>query len=69
MLCAKSCLTFAIPQTTDHQALLSIRLSRQEYWSGLPFPSPRKTERRSVVAHRWEVEWGGGGDGASVRWR
>ena len=23
-----------------HQALLSTRFSRQEYWSGLPFPSP-----------------------------
>jgi len=23
-----------------HQALLSMRLSRQEYWSGLLFPSP-----------------------------
>jgi len=23
-----------------HQALLSVRLPRQEYWSGLPFPSP-----------------------------
>ena len=23
-----------------HQALLSVRLPRQEYWSGLPFPPP-----------------------------
>ena len=23
-----------------HQALLSIEFSRQEYWSGMPFPSP-----------------------------
>ena len=23
-----------------HQAPLSMKLSRQEYWSGLPFPSP-----------------------------
>ena len=23
-----------------HQAPLSMRFSRQEYWSGLPFPSP-----------------------------
>ena len=23
-----------------HQALLSMEFSRQEYWSGLPFPSP-----------------------------
>ena len=29
------------PWTTAHQALLSMRFSRQGYWSGLPFPSPR----------------------------
>ena len=32
----------ATPQTAAHQALLSLGFSRQEYWSGLPFPSPRK---------------------------
>ena len=26
--------------TVAHQAPLSVRFSRQEYWSGLPFPSP-----------------------------
>ena len=26
--------------TAAHQAPLSMELSRQEYWSGLPFPSP-----------------------------
>ena len=25
---------------TDRQAPLSVRFSRQAYWSGLPFPSP-----------------------------
>ena len=28
------------PCTVAHQAPLSIEFSRQEYWSGLPFPSP-----------------------------
>jgi len=28
------------PWTTAHQAPLSMRFPRQEYWSGLPFPSP-----------------------------
>ena len=28
------------PLTVTHQAPLSIEFSRQEYWSGLPFPSP-----------------------------
>ena len=27
-------------QPMDHQAPLSMGFSRQEYWSGLPFPSP-----------------------------
>ena len=31
---------FAIPLTTDYQAPPSMAFSRQEYWSGLPFPSP-----------------------------
>ena len=26
--------------TVGHQAFLSVRFSRQEYWSGLPFPPP-----------------------------
>ena len=39
-LVAKSCLTFAIPWTVACQTPLSKGFSRQEYWSGLPFPSP-----------------------------
>ena len=31
---------FVTPWTAAHQALLSMGFSRQEYWSGLPFPSP-----------------------------
>ena len=30
----------ATPWTAAHQAPLSTGFSRQEYWSGLPFPSP-----------------------------
>ena len=29
------------PQMAAHQAPLSTEFSRQEYWSGLPFPSPK----------------------------
>jgi len=32
--------SFKTPWATAHQVLLSIGSSRQEYWSGLPFPSP-----------------------------
>ena len=31
---------FATPGTVALQAPLSMEFSRQEYWSGLPFPSP-----------------------------
>ena len=31
---------FVTPWTVAHQAPPSMEFSRQEYWSGLPFPSP-----------------------------
>ena len=31
---------FVTPWTAAHQAPPSMEFSRQEYWSGLPFPSP-----------------------------
>ena len=31
---------FATPWAVAHQAPLSMEFSRQEYWSGLPFPFP-----------------------------
>ena len=31
---------FATPWTVAYQAPPSVGFSRQEYWSGLPFPSP-----------------------------
>ena len=37
---AQSCLTLCDPWTVAHQAPPSMGLSRQEYWSGVPFPSP-----------------------------
>ena len=38
-LVAKSCPTLVTPWTVACQAPLSMGFSRQEYWSGLPFPS------------------------------
>ena len=32
---------FATPWTGAHQSPLSMGFPKQEYWSGLPFPSPR----------------------------
>ena len=45
----------ATPETAAHQALPSLGFSRQEYWNGLPFPSPmHESEKwkwsRSVVS-------------------
>ena len=38
---AQSCLTFCDPMDSSlHQAPPSMGVSRQEYWSGLPFPFP-----------------------------
>ena len=31
---------FVTPWTVAHQALMSMGFFRQEYWSGLPFPTP-----------------------------
>ena len=36
----QSCPTLCDPIEAAHQAPLSLGLSRQEEWSGLPFPSP-----------------------------
>ena len=41
LLCHFSCVRLCVtPETAAHQAPLSLGFSRQEHWSGLPFPSP-----------------------------
>ena len=37
---AQSCPTLVTPWTAAHQAPPSMGFSRQEYWSGVPLPSP-----------------------------
>ena len=37
---AQSCPTLCDPWTVAHQTTLSMGFSRQDNWSGLPFPSP-----------------------------
>ena len=39
----------ATPQTAAHQAPPSLGFSRQEHWSGLPFPSPMHESEREVT--------------------
>ena len=44
--CVRLCAT---PQTAAHQAPLSLGFSRQEHWSGLPFPSPMHESESEVT--------------------
>ena len=39
---------FVTPRTIGYQALPSMGFSRQEYWSGVPLPSPGKTGQLHV---------------------
>ena len=40
-VCSVMSYSFTTPWTGDHQAPLSMEFFRQEYWSGLPFSSPK----------------------------
>ena len=49
-MCVLSCVQqFEIPQTVARQAPLSMGSSRQEDWSGLPFPSPRDLPDQGLI--------------------
>jgi len=60
-VCAKSLLLLlshfshvwlcATPWTAAHQAPLSLGFSRQEHWSGLPFPSPMRESEKCKWSH------------------
>ena len=39
----------ATPETAAHQASPSLGFSRQEHWSGLPFPSPMRESENEVA--------------------
>ena len=41
----------ANPKTAAHQAPPSLRFSRQEHWSGLPFPSPVHEGEKRKCSH------------------
>ena len=47
------------PWTVACQALVSMEFSRQEHWSGLPFPSPRPRDQTQVssIAGRFFTIW------------
>ena len=48
----------AIPWTAAYQALPSMRFSRQEYWSGVPLPSPDPSPRVMEIktkVNKWDL--------------
>ena len=51
------------PETAAHQAPPSLGFSRQEHWSGLPFPSPKHESEKWKLSHSvvsdsvWPHKW------------
>ena len=43
----------ATPWTAAYQAPLSMGFSRQDYWSGVPWPSPKHVSQISIRHHTW----------------
>ena len=57
-LVGKSYLTFCDLWTIASQASLSMAFSRQEYWSGLPFPSPEDLSDPGIEStSAWQVDY------------
>ena len=49
-LVGQSCPTLVTPWTLACHALLSMGFSREEYWNGLPFPSPGDSPHPGIEA-------------------
>ena len=49
---------FTTPRTVAHQVLLSMGFPRQEYWSGLPFPSSEDlpNPRSNLCLLHWQAD-------------
>ena len=55
---AQSCLTLCDPMDSSpprYSVLLSAILSKQEYWSGLPFPLPLDLPDQGLNPHLWHL--------------
>ena len=63
VLVTQSCLTLCDPRDYSPQDPLSMWFSKQEYWSGLPFPppaessQPRDQTRVSCIAGKFSTIW------------
>ena len=51
-------LLFVAPGTVAFQALLSMEFSRQEYWSGVPLPSPERETNGTLFYRTWGIYFG-----------
>ena len=49
-VCAQSCPTFCNPMSYSPPGISAQGFSRQEYWSGLPFPPPGALPNPSIEA-------------------
>ena len=58
MLVTQLYLTLGNPMTVAPQVLLSMGFSRQEYWSGLQFPSPGAHSDPGIVptSSAWQAD-------------
>ena len=59
--CVRACChvrLFATAWAVAHQAPLSMGFSRQEYWSGLPFPSPGDLPDPGIESPALAGRWG-----------
>ena len=58
VLVTQSCPTLCDPMDCSRPLTLSMEFSRQEYWSGLPFPSPGNLpDQVSHIAGRYFTVW------------
>ena len=48
---------FTTPRTAAHQAPPSMGFSRQEYWSGVPLPSPKRTINMKILLMLTLITW------------
>ena len=55
VLVAQSRLTLCDPHGLAHQAPLSMGFSTQEYWSGLPCPSPGDLPDSGIEPRSWPL--------------
>ena len=54
---AQSCLTFSDPMDYSPPGPPSMGFSRQEYWSGVPLPSPLTAARHIIFTWSWYTWW------------